>query len=85
MVIGTWERLGILVYRREIDPNRVDDAYSEPILHSWQRLEKYILEFRAGGQRQPLRVVSVAGRAHAGTRARYATAARLPGISNLEA
>ena len=46
MVIGTWERLGILVYRREIELDLVDDAYSGPIIQSWQTLENYIQEFR---------------------------------------
>lgn len=47
MVLGTWERLGILVYRREIDLDLIDDAFSGPIIQTWQKLEKYILEFRA--------------------------------------
>ncbi len=47
MVIGTWERLGILVYRREIDLELVDDAYSGPVIQSWQKLETYIMQFRA--------------------------------------
>ncbi len=47
MVIGTWERLGILVYRHEIDLALVDDAYSGPILISWQKLQNYVSEFRA--------------------------------------
>lgn len=46
MVIGTWERLGILVYRREIELELVDDAYSGPILISWKKLEKFVMEFR---------------------------------------
>jgi len=51
MVIGTWERLGILVYRREIDLELVDDAYSGPVIQSWLKLEGYIQEFRAYVQR----------------------------------
>lgn len=47
MVIGTWERLGILVYRREIDLDLVEDAFSGPIIQSWQKLAQYIQEFRA--------------------------------------
>lgn len=46
MVIGTWERLGILVYQREIDLGLVDDAYSGPIIQSWQKLQEYVLELR---------------------------------------
>ena len=52
MVIGTWERLGILVFRREIDLELVDDAYSGPIIQSWLKLEGYIQDFRAYVQRE---------------------------------
>lgn len=50
-LIGAWERLGILVFRREIDIALVDDAYSGPIIQSWEKLEKYVLEFRQWMQR----------------------------------
>lgn len=46
LVIGTWERLGILVYRREIDLDLVEDAFSGPIVQSWRKLEKYLQDFR---------------------------------------
>ena len=52
MVIGTWERLGILVFRREIPLDLVDDAYSGPIVQSWETLGNYILEFRKHIQRE---------------------------------
>jgi hypothetical protein len=52
MVMGTWERLGILVYRREIDLDLVDDAFSGPIIQSWQKLERYVKEWRAHIQRE---------------------------------
>jgi len=51
IVIGTWERLGILVFRHEIDFALVDDAYSGPIVQSWQKLGRYIHDFRAYVQR----------------------------------
>lgn len=51
IVIGTWERLGILVFRHEIDIELVDDAYSGPIIQSWQKLGRYIHDFRAYLQR----------------------------------
>lgn len=51
MVMGTWERLGVLVFRRELDLELVDDAFSGPIVQSWQKLEHYIQEFRAHIQR----------------------------------
>jgi hypothetical protein len=51
MVMGTWERLGVLVYRGELDLGLVDDAFSGPIIQSWQKLEVYIRSFRALIQR----------------------------------
>jgi len=51
MLLGTWERLGILVHRREIPLDLVDDAYSGPILISWQKLNGFIFEFRQEVQR----------------------------------
>ncbi|MCJ7513487.1 MAG: DUF4760 domain-containing protein [Anaerolineales bacterium] len=47
MVLGTWERLGVLVTRGEIDLPMVDDACSGPIVQSWQELERCIKEFAA--------------------------------------
>ena len=51
MVLGAWERLGVLVFRREIDIDLVDDAFSGPIVQSWQKLGQYIQEFRLNVQR----------------------------------
>jgi hypothetical protein len=50
-LIGAWERLGSLVFRREIDITPVDDAYSGPIIQSWEKLERYVLDFRQWMQR----------------------------------
>ncbi len=47
MVVGTWERLGVLVYRREIELDLVDDAFSGPIIQTWKKLGRYIKEFRS--------------------------------------
>ena len=47
VVLGTWERLGILVYHREIDITLVEDSFSGAILQSWQKLERYLTEWRA--------------------------------------
>ncbi|MBI5565050.1 MAG: hypothetical protein HY870_09150 [Chloroflexi bacterium] len=52
MLIGTWERLGVLVYRRELDLALIDDAYSGPVIQSWQKLERYVMDFRAYTQRE---------------------------------
>ncbi len=52
MLLGTWERLGILVFRREIEISMVEDAYSGPILISWSKLENYVMEVRAAWNRE---------------------------------
>ena len=52
MLLGTWERLGILVFRREIDISMVEDAYSGPILLSWDKLETYVNEVRMAWNRE---------------------------------
>jgi hypothetical protein len=51
LMLGTWERLGILVYRDEIPLDLVDDAFSGPILISWEKLKGFVEEFRASVQR----------------------------------
>lgn len=52
LVLGTWERLGILVHRHEISVELVDDAFSGPIIQSWVKLGKYIESFRARVKRE---------------------------------
>ena len=47
LVLGTWERLGILVFREEIAIDLVDDAFSGPILQSWAKLGRFVEGFRA--------------------------------------
>jgi hypothetical protein len=47
IVLGTWERLGILVHRNEISVDLVDDAFSGPIIRSWHILGKFVEEFRS--------------------------------------
>lgn len=51
ILLGTWERLGILVHRREVPLDLVDDAFSGPILISWQKLSHFIPEFRESANR----------------------------------
>jgi len=51
ILLGTWERLGILVYRDEIPLDLVDDAFSGPILISWQKLQAFVGQFREEVQR----------------------------------
>lgn len=52
MLLGTWERLGILVFRREIEISMVEDAYSGPILLAWGKLENYVSEIRVAWNRE---------------------------------
>jgi hypothetical protein len=47
LVMSTWESIGILVFNREISIDMVVDAYRGPILFSWQRLEKYVIDLRS--------------------------------------
>ena len=46
LVSLTWESLGVLVFRREVALDLVDDFFSGPILLSWQKLKVYSEEWR---------------------------------------
>ena len=46
LVSLTWESLGVLVFRREVTLDLVDDFFSGPILLSWQKLQVYSEEWR---------------------------------------
>src|ERR1700747_3550148 len=46
LVSLTWESLGVLVFRREITLDLVDDFFSGPIVLSWQKLKVYSEEWR---------------------------------------
>lgn len=46
LVSLTWESIGILLFRRELTLNLVDDFFSGPILLSWQKLRTYSEEWR---------------------------------------
>lgn len=52
ILLGTWERLGILVYHNEIPLDLVDEAFSGPILIAWQKLEAFIFQFRKDVKRE---------------------------------
>jgi len=43
----TWESLGILVHRGEVDLQMIDDFFSGPIIVSWRKLENHVLGERA--------------------------------------
>ncbi len=46
LVSLTWESLGVLVYRREVTLDLVDDFFSGPLVISWQKLNVYSEEWR---------------------------------------
>jgi hypothetical protein len=46
LVSLTWESLGVLVFRREVTLDLVDDFFSGPLLISWQKLKVYSEEWR---------------------------------------
>lgn len=52
LVLGTWERLGILVHRKEIPIDLVDDAFSGPIIQSRVKLGGFVEAFRARVKRE---------------------------------
>ncbi len=46
-LMTTWESLGILVYRGEVDLDLVDDFFSGPIKISWQKLKGHVMDERS--------------------------------------
>lgn len=53
-MMTTWESLGILVQRGQVDLAMVDDFFSGPIALSWQRLQRYVVEQRRQLQRETI-------------------------------
>jgi len=51
LMFGTFEALGILVARREIRLELVDDFFSGPIVMCWKKFRRYIEDVRAISQR----------------------------------
>lgn len=52
VMFGTFESLGILVFRREIDIQLVEDFFSGIIILSGRKLGKYLVEVRDAGKRE---------------------------------
>ena len=50
----SWESLGVLVYRRQLDLQLVDDFVSGSVLLTWRKLERYVMEERAARGRETL-------------------------------
>src|SRR5881296_2777895 len=46
LVSLTWESIGLLLFRRELTLDLVDDFFSGPILLSWQKLQVWAEEWR---------------------------------------
>src|SRR2546426_6461016 len=52
LVTLTWESLGVLLFRREVTLDLLDDFFSGPILVSWRKLNIYVGEMRRVLQRE---------------------------------
>src|SRR5436305_22417 len=52
LVSLTWESIGVLLFRRELTLDLVDDFFSGPILLSWQKLRLDGEEWRHGPNRE---------------------------------
>jgi hypothetical protein len=50
----SWESLGVLVYRRQIDLQLVDDFVSGTLVLSWRKLDRYVKDERADRGRDTL-------------------------------
>ena len=46
LVSLTWESLGVMVYRRQVTLDLVDDFFSGPLVISWRKLKVYSEEWR---------------------------------------
>jgi len=52
--LGTWESLGVMVYRHEISMSSMDDYFSGPIIISWKKLKRYVEDDRKELQRDTM-------------------------------
>ena len=52
LLISTWESLGILVQRGELNLDLVDDFFSGPIAVTWRKLRRYVEEVRQDEKRE---------------------------------
>lgn len=46
LVMLTWESLGVLLFRREVSIDLLDDFFSGPIVVSWRKLHEFVEEDR---------------------------------------
>jgi len=54
LVMSTWESIGILVFHNEVSMDMVEDAFSDPITLSWQKLELYVSAMREEHQSETI-------------------------------
>src|ERR1700756_2779324 len=52
-LLTSWEALGILLYRRQLTIDLIDDFFSGPIVVSWRKLSGYVEAMRAEAKRDP--------------------------------
>jgi len=52
VLFGTFESLGILVYKRDMDIEMVEDFFSGIIILSGKKLKNYVTEMRKAGNRE---------------------------------
>jgi hypothetical protein len=52
VIFGTFENLGILVFRREVELQLVEDFFSGVIMLSGKKFNRYLVEVREVGNRQ---------------------------------
>ena len=50
----TWESIGVLIHRGEVDIELVDDFFSGPIVVSWHKLQRYFIGERAETGRETI-------------------------------
>src|SRR6266850_6772371 len=51
-LLTSWEALGILLYRKEVTLDLIDDFFSGPIVVSWRKLSGYVEAMRAEAKRE---------------------------------
>jgi len=51
-LLTSWEALGILLYRKQVSIDMVDDFFSGPIVVSWRKLVGYVEAMRTEAKRE---------------------------------
>ena len=53
-VVNVWETIGVLVFKKELSLDLVDDFFSGPIVLTWRKLGPYLQEIRNERKRETL-------------------------------